>query len=128
MVAVKAVLFVNMQRDAAMGRQGLEEFAHQFGVKTADLLRRKVQVADQIGAGRQIKRAGDLGVIHRQSKVAIAPDALFVAQGLGQGLANRDAHIFDRVVIVDVQISFAVKSDVKATMLGQLRKNVIEKS
>ena len=127
MVAIETVLFVDVQRDAAMGRQGLEELAHQFGVKTADLGRGEIQIADQIGACRQIQRAGDLRVIHRKGKMPIAADALFVAQGFAERLAQGNAHIFDGVVIIDVQIAFGGDGHVDQRMLGQLVQHMVKK-
>jgi hypothetical protein len=46
-----------MQRDAAMGRQRLEELAHQLGVEGADLGRGEVDVPDEEGPRRQVERA-----------------------------------------------------------------------
>ncbi len=101
-VAVKAVDHINMQRDAAMRGQRLKELAHQFRIKRAYLVSRKRHVPHQIGPRRQIKRTADLRVIHRKVKIAIAADAPLIAQGLRKRLAQRDADIFDRVVIIDV--------------------------
>ena len=128
MVTVQAVLFVDMQRDAAMGRQGLKELAHQLAIKPADLGRGEIQIADQIGAGRQIQRAGDLRVIHRKGKMPIAADALFVAHRLGQSLAKGDAHILDGMVIIDMHIAGAAHSHVDQRVARQLIEHMVEET
>ena len=71
-----------MQGDAAMRRQRLEEFAHQFGVEGADLRRREGDVPDQERPPRQVERAAHQRVVHRQAARAVAADAALVAQRL----------------------------------------------
>jgi hypothetical protein len=46
-VAVGAVEIGDMQRDAGILGESLEEFAHQLGVECADLLGRKIDIPDQ---------------------------------------------------------------------------------
>ena len=43
MMAVGAIQRLDMQRQAAVDREGLEEFAHQLGVEGPDLLRRETR-------------------------------------------------------------------------------------
>ena len=127
-VGVVAIERFDMQGDAGMGCQRLKEFAHQFGVERADLWRGKGHVPHQKGPPRQIKGAAPLGVIHRQAAFAIAADAALVAQRPGQGLAQGDAAVFDRVVIVDVQIALRGQRDVDQRMAGQLIQHVVEET
>ena len=126
MVAVQPVQRIDMQRDAAMGRQRLEELAHQLGVERADLRRRHLDVPDQVGPAGEIQRGAHQRIIHRQKARAIPHDPALVAQRLGQSLAQRDAGIFDRVVIVDMQIARRPHGHVDQRMPRQLVQHVIE--
>ena len=47
------------------------------------------------------------GLIHGHQKVSRAQDAFLVAQRLVEGLAQRNADVFHRVVLVDIQIAVA---------------------
>ena len=127
MVGIDAVQRIDMQGDAAMRGQCLEEFAHQFGVECADLLGREIHVPDQEGPRRQIQRRAHLRIIHRQQEAAVTPDAALVAKRLRQRLTDGDAGILDRVVIVDMQVALGADGHVDQRMARQLVQHVIEK-
>ena len=55
-------------------------------------------------------------------------DAGFVAQSFYKSLAHTDAHILDRMMIIDMQITPACKSHIKACMFCQGRQHVIKKT
>ena len=60
--------------------------------------------------------------------MAITPDAFFVANGLGEGLAQGDADVFDRVVAVDVQIALASDLQINQTVARDLVEHVVQKT
>ena len=72
--------------------------------------------------------AGDQRLFHRQREVAVAADARLVAQRLPQCLAQADAHVFDRVVLIDVQVALRSDRQVAGRVLGQQRQHVIEEA
>ena len=59
--------------------------------------------------------------------MAVAADALFVANGLGKGLAQGDADVFHRVVGVDVQIAHGADVEVDQAMAADLVQHVLQK-
>ena len=60
--------------------------------------------------------------------MAVAADARLVAQGLAQGLAEADADVLDRVVLVDVQVALGVDRQIDRRVLGQQRQHVVEEA
>ena len=92
-----------------------------FGVGNVDLKDQEVPAA-------QIERGGDQRLFHRQREVAVAADAGLVAQGLLQRLAEADAHVLDRVVLIDVQVALGLNVQVDRRVLGQQRQHVIEEA
>jgi hypothetical protein len=60
--------------------------------------------------------------------MAVAADALLVTHRLGHRLAQRDAHVFDRVVAVDVQVAFGLDVQVDQPVAGDLVQHVVEKT
>ncbi len=105
MVGVVAVERLDMQRDAGIHREGLEELAHQLGVEAADLLRLELRAEDQEGPAGDVDRDARQRLVHRQMHVGVTADALLVAERLLQRLAERDAGILDRMVVVDMGVA-----------------------
>jgi hypothetical protein len=66
-------------------------------------------------------------LVQRHIGMAVAADALLVAHRLGHRLAQRDAHVFDRVVAVDVQVAFGLDVQVDQAVAGDLVQHVVEK-
>ena len=118
---------IYVQGNATMGRESLKEFAHQFGVESANFLGRNFQIANQVRACGQVERASYLRVIHRKVALAIAADTALVAQSLAQRLTKRDTCVLDRMVVVNVQITFGADRHIYQRMAGQLVQHVVEK-
>jgi len=85
-------------------------------------------VHDQTRTAREIHHHAAQGFIQRHIGVAIAAQSLFVAHGLGHRLAQRDAHVLDRVVSIDVQIAIGLDVQVDQTMAGDLIEHVVKKA
>ena len=98
-VAVEAMEAVDVQGNATVGGERLEELAHQFSVKGPDFLGWDVEVADQERPRGQVQRAAHLCIIHSQVAFAVAADAALVAECLAQGLTDTDADILKMVVL-----------------------------
>ncbi len=127
-VAVDPVQGIDVQGDAAVGRKGRKELAHEFRVEGPDFLGRDVHVPDQERAGGQIKRTAHQSVIHWQQAAAVTHNSAFVAKGLGQSLSQCDPCVLDGVVIVDVQITCGPNAHVNEGVARQLIQHVVEKS
>jgi hypothetical protein len=60
--------------------------------------------------------------------VAEAHDALLVAQGLLQGLAQHDAHVLHAVVGVHVEVALALHLQVEARVGGERSEHVVQEA
>ena len=58
----------------------------------------------------------------------VAADAGLVAQRFSNGLAQADAHVFDGVMLIDVQIADGLEFQVDRRMFGQEREHVVEEA
>ena len=56
----------------------------------------------------------------------VTANAGFVAQRITHRPAETDPHVFDRMVLIDVQIAFRLDRQVDRRVLGQQHKHVIE--
>ncbi len=72
------------------------------------------------------QRMHSQGLFHRQGEVAIAADARLVAQGLFHGTAQTDADVFDRVVLIDLQIAGRLDRQIPGGVLPQQGEHVVE--
>ena len=60
--------------------------------------------------------------------MAVAADAGLVAQRLAERLAQANAHVLDRVVLVDVQVAGGLDGQIDGGVLGQQRQHVVEEA
>ena len=61
------------------------------------------------GAAAKIDGGDGECLVHGHEEVAGAQDAALVAEGAVEGLAESDADVFDGVVLIDIEIAFAVR-------------------
>ena len=67
-------------------------------------------------------------LVHRQMDVGIAADALLVAERLHERLAERDAGVLDRVVVVDMQVALHLDREVDQRMAGEEVEHMVEEA
>ena len=112
----------------ALVGQRLPEVGHQFAVELADLGRGELGLEDEKRPAAQVDGAGGQRLFHGQRELAVAADAGAVAQGLADGLAQADAHVLDRVVLIDLQVAGGLDGQIEGRVLGQQREHVIEEA
>ena len=59
--------------------------------------------------------------------MSITANAFLVAHGLGHGLSHGDAHVFHRVMAVDMQVALALHAQIDQPMARNLFQHVVEK-
>ncbi len=128
MVVVGAVVVGHVQRDAGILRQRMEELAHQLGVEGADLRRREGDVPHQIRPSRHVDRGARQRLVHGEVDRGITHDAAPLAERLRQRLADRDAGVLDRVVVVDMQVALGLDRHVDQRMPGELVEHMVEEA
>ena len=65
--------------------------------------------------------------VHRHHEVAGAVDAAAVAERLRHGLAERDADVLDRVMLIDVEVARCAQLEIEAAVTREQLEHVIEK-
>ena len=118
----------DVQIHQGVGGEGLPEIFDEFAVELADLCGGNGDLKHEEVAAAQVEGRGDQRFFHRQREVAVAADAGFVAEGLLERLAQGNADVFDRVMLIDVQIALGLHVQIDGRMLGQKREHVIEKA
>ena len=67
-------------------------------------------------------------LVHGKVERGIARDAAPLAERLGNRLADRNAGVLDRVVVVDVQVALGLDRHVDQRMARQLLQHVVEEA
>ena len=86
-------------------REALEEVVHELGLQIADARDLHLQIDDGVRPAAEIDGRDRQRLVHRHDEVAGAVDAAAVAERLRDRLAERDAEILDRVMLIDVEIA-----------------------
>src|SRR5690554_5125341 len=126
-VASADAIDMNGHRSGAGNRP--EEFAGQrkvHALRTVGGL--PVDLDDRHRAAGEIQHGADLGLVHRYVGVTVTVDAALIANGFRQGFADHDPGIFHRVVLVDVQVAFAMNLEVKAAVHREGGQHVIKET
>src|SRR3546814_5229507 len=100
----------------------------QFRVHLTQARGRKGRLEHQVGPTRNIKRAASQRLIHRSISMAITRDALAVAQRLCHRLANDEAGVLGRVMLIDMQVSHRLDLYVDEGMAGKLLQHMVKKT
>lgn len=103
-----------------------EKFFRQLRVKGPDLFRGHGHVPAEHAAPGEIDRGQDQGFVHGEQDVAEALHAPHLAQGLGKGVAETNAHVLDGVVVVHPGVAGAGHGEVEGPVGGKAREHVVE--
>src|SRR4030095_6913476 len=93
-----------------------------------DALHLQFQIDDRVNAAAEIESRDTERFVHGHHEVARTIDSATVTERLRHGLAEGNAYVFDRVVLVDVEVARSVNLQIEATMPRNELQHVIEKT
>nr|GEU28313.1 hypothetical protein [Tanacetum cinerariifolium] len=125
-VGVGAAQVVDVQGDQRMVDEAAEKLQRQVDVERADVRARKRDVVLDAWPAREVQHHARQRFVQRHVRVAVTDDALAVADGLGHGHAQRDAHVFHRVVVVDMDVARGFHFQVEQAVTGDLVEHMVE--
>ena len=128
MVVVGTIMIENMQGDAGVLRKCLEEFANKFRIESADLRGAEGDVPDKERAAGEIDGSLCHRFIHRKIDRGVTSDAAAITERLGNRLPDRNAGIFDGMMIVDMQVTLGLDFHVDQRMPGKLVEHMVEEA
>jgi len=127
-VAVGAVMQDAVQIHECIGRNCRPEFLDQFTVKAANLFSWEGDFPHERHTTAEVDRGGYKCLFHGEREVAVAVDAAFVTQSLLQTASKADAHILDRVMLIDMQVAAGLDGQVEQAVSGEQGEHVIEEA
>ena len=128
MVRVGALQVVDVQRDQRVIDEALKKLVDELRVELADRAAGELRIQHQTRAAREIDHHARQRFIQRHIAVAVARQAALVAHRLLDRLADGNAHVFHRVVAVDVQIALALHIQIDQAVARDLVQHVVEKA
>ena len=103
-------------------REPLEEIVNELGLEIANLDDGDFEIHHRVRPTTQIDRRHCQRLVHGHHEVAGAIDALSTAQCLRDRFTERDPEIFNRMVLIDVQIAICCDGQVECAMPRDFRR------
>ena len=76
----------------------------------------------------EIDCGGREGFVHRHQEISGTQNAAFRAERFLDGFAERDANVFDGVVLIDVEVAFRGDGEIECTVARDEVEHVVEKA
>ena len=116
-----------MERDLRVVRKTAEKLPEEVHIKTAHLGPRPFDLAKQPGAPGKVDDDPAERLIQGNITVAIAGNSALVSDRLFKGHTQRNPHILNRVVVIDVHVTLGLDLKVNQAMPGNLIQHVVKK-
>src|SRR6516165_8761129 len=118
---------VQMQVEPGLIAECLHEVLHQLGWKVSNPFLRHRYFVRQVRAAADIHHRRAQGFVQRHRGLTKAADSRAIAQRLLKGAAQHNAHVFDRMMLVDVQVAVGFNLEVEEPMASEAFEHVVEK-
>ena len=112
-MVVVAAGAAEMERRARRPRKCLERVLDELERHAADALAAERQVDDGIGSTTDVDHCGCERFVHRHRCLAEAADPGPIAEGLPERRTQDERDVFDRVVLVDLEVAGRPDLDVE---------------
>lgn len=107
---------------------GFPKNRDQLRIKFTDLFSGEFDSKHKRHATTEINGSRHECFFHRKRNAAVSSEAFFITECFGECLAKTDARVFDRVVMIDVQIALRDYSEVDQRVLCQQRQHVVKEA
>ena len=127
-MAVSAMMQQQMKIHQSITTDRRPEFLNQFSIKLPDLLGRELNSIHKRHATAQIDGGCDQRLFHWQRHVTVATDPLLIAQRLIKAATKTDPDVFDRVVMINVQIADRFDLQIEESVPSKQGEHMIEET
>lgn len=125
-VVVLAGQTAEVHRHPSMEAEAPKELRDVLGRHLAEPIARERQVPVESTPPGHIDRDEDEGLVHRGVIGGVALDRLALLERSRDCLTKHDADIFDRVVIVDLEVALRANAEIEAPMESHQLQHMIE--
>jgi hypothetical protein len=127
-MAGAAVHDLGVEVGSAVGDEAIEEVMEEFNLKIANEADFYCVFVNKRGAAAEIDCSDSKCLVHRQHEVACAIDAYAIAQRFREELAENDAAVFDGVVLIDIEVTGGMQSEIEPAVLGEQLEHMVEEA
>lgn len=128
MVVISAVKHFDMQIHLRRIGNGVEEFFYHLGLHLSYFLPCKFCLEREIRSAAEVNGREHQCLVHRKDSVAVAADALFVADCLADCSSEHDTGVLDRVVAVYIKILRLQKRKGRKDRGGKAVEHMVKKA
>ena len=114
-----------VERGARGPGERLEGVLHELQRQPADAFAAEREVDDRVRAAADVDDGSGDRFVHRDGAVAEPADAGTIAERLGDGRAQHERDVLDRVVLVDLQVAVRVDREVEQAVVGERAEQVV---
>ena len=114
-------------RSGRLGESAKKIF-QQLRLKIAHAARGRFPLANAMHAAREIDCRSCQAVVHGHQEISGAQNSALRTERLPHRFAQRDSHIFHRVVLVHVKIAFGQQIEIHCSVARDLLEHVIEEA
>lgn len=125
-MVVLARKLTDMQRDLSVDGKGSEELVDRLSGQPSQAVTLEGEIRVQAPVAEKVHGGFDQGILAWYDNAAEADDSVIGIKGLGDGAAQNQADIDDRVMIVDFEITLGDHTDVEVAVEAHLSEHVIE--
>ena len=124
-VVVVAAGAAEVERRAGRPRERFERVLDELERQAADALAAERQVDDRVRPPADVDHGGRERLVHRHRRLAEAADPGPVAERLRERRAEDERDVFDRVVLVDLEVAGRPDLDVEQAVVRERREEVV---
>src|SRR5439155_11250468 len=108
--------------------KSLEKIFEQLDGKVADAIGFDLCVDNAMRAAADVDCGGGESFVHRHQEISGAKNSFFRAERFLHSFAEGDADVFDRVVLIDVEIALGADGEIECTVTSDEIEHVMEKT
>ncbi len=124
---VATLTHVEVEVHAELVAEGQEKVVDQFGRKCADPFLPDAQIIGQKGPPAEVDDTVHQGFVERYAGFTKAADATLITQRGAKGFAQRQPDIFNRVMVVNLNVAGGLKTEIKEAVPAEQLQHVAEK-
>ena len=118
------------QVDVGFGglREALKKIFEKLNGEIADLLRSDFGLNDAVRAAAKVNCGGGERLVHRHQEISSAENSFFGAQRSLHRFSERDANVFNGVVLVDVEVASGGDGEIEGPVASDEIEHMIEEA
>src|SRR5258708_6762098 len=126
MMRIAAAHQVEVQVHPDFISQRFHEIVHQLSLEVADPLLADRDVVSEVRAPADIDNRGTDGLVKRHGGLAEALDSSAITERLSKRSAHDHPNVFDRVMVIDMQIATGLDLQVEESVAREALEHVVE--